>query len=73
MSFTWSEPIGSSGDPDSEFVDAGTQSSAEGANCVYAGKLYSPGANICVDGWEQTCKDGKWEGTGHQCSQPNPY
>ena len=47
--------------------DQGT--GAEAANtCMYNGMAYSPGAIVCMDGYEYSCStDGSWENTGHRC------
>ena len=44
-------------------------SGAQAANgCEYNGQAYSPGAIICVNGWELQCTVGStWEQTGHKC------
>ncbi|RYX80167.1 DUF1496 domain-containing protein [bacterium] len=39
--------------------------------CVYAGKEYSEGSLICVNGRELKCRGDAWEDTGLECGQQN--
>lgn len=67
----FSEPIGTTDEPDSKLVqadDVNPNDKSMNVNCRWRGYVYSPGSRICEERLVWVCNSaGNWQATGEGC------